>query len=252
MTFNKLALTLLLFTVPAAHAERPKKLIAPSEASGLVTALLTRWLDARGGSEGDGICPTILSASGHGCTATANAIQLDYVGCHTSPKGGRWTGGERWVMNGGSPTCGTAPDSHFTGSITQVFLPGTRHEKSGHTLIFEPGRGVTTTLVGGKKHQAEIASVHLKSDELELTLETPTLLALEEQGSVLKINGEIRAFDHHAGKPLWLQVKDLRLDAACETPIGGTVEAATKQRGAPILKTSFGPGCQKITAQAIL
>ncbi len=224
------------------------KAVSPPQATGHG---LIKEAHASSDAGSGGACPTIQSAPGHGCSVTTNSIQLDYVGCLTQG-GGRWTGGERWVVNGGHAACGSGPEASFTGSITQIFMPGTRHEKSGHTLEFDPGRGMTVILVGGKKHQAEINAVRLKSEKLELTLETPTLLALQEQGSGLLVDGEIRAFDHRAGKALWLKVKGLKLDPGCDRPIGGTIEAATQPRGAPVLKTSFGPDCQKISAQAIL
>jgi hypothetical protein len=88
-------------------------------------------------------CPTFLTASGNGCTASASSLWLTYASCSFGGSAS-WSGTQALIMSGGSAACGTFPNPGASGTLTRQFVTAS----GGYT----PGSATVTTARGISVH----------------------------------------------------------------------------------------------------
>lgn len=177
-----------------------------------------------------------------------NAIELSYADCALSG-GTRWKGGERLVVSGGAPSCGQPQEQGLTGSIHRSYLPKTsvgeveldssRGLKT-YTGVAVPGGGASLTFVAGQRQQAEIGGIRLRSKEIDYTIETQTLLSVDDRGSEYVVDGPVRVFDNKAKTTSTWVLRKVVFRSDCRGPVGGSLEIKGRS---PASVVEFAAGC---------
>jgi len=90
-----------------------------------------------------GLCPTFVSSSGSGCSASGSSMYLTYTACSFTGVA-TWNGVQELSMSSGTASCGTFPNPGASGTLYRQFVTSSGVNTAGSATV--AAGGVTETI----------------------------------------------------------------------------------------------------------
>lgn len=192
-------------------------------------------------------CPTLLSASGSGCTQTSSTVDtLTYSSCSFGNALATWNGTLDVTVASGSITCGTFPTLSSVGSISRQFVTGaspssgTRTSASGIQVtiddatanlnnyqgdtigaIIGSGYGSQVTFNGSGARTAVTIDHHLSCTAFDHSLTGQ--LSISESGTTRTVAGTLTTYHNKVKMKGTTTFSSVVYNNTCCQPVSGTI-----------------------------